>query len=70
MEASAFEKHMDTFKAAALKLQKTLLTLRQTRDRLRAAGNVEEADELALRIAHVEQTLAAMPPALKSPTLQ
>ncbi|HYQ52957.1 MAG TPA: hypothetical protein VES70_21305 [Pseudomonas sp.] len=61
---------MDTYTASALKLQKNLLTLRQTRDRLRAAGNVEEADELALKIARVEETLAAMSPALKSPTLQ
>jgi hypothetical protein len=61
---------MDTYTASALKLQKTLLTLRQTRDRLRAAGNDEEADELALRIARVEETLAQLPPALQSPTLQ
>jgi len=67
---SVHEKHMDTYTASALKLQKTLLTLRQTRDRLRAAGNVEEADELALKIARVEETLAAMSPALRSPTLQ
>ncbi|HDS1816325.1 TPA: hypothetical protein QEM96_000952 [Pseudomonas putida] len=61
---------MDPFDASALKLQKNLLTLRQTRDRLRREGNHAQADELAQQIARIETVLATVSGAVKPPTLQ
>ncbi|WP_449433776.1 hypothetical protein [Pseudomonas putida] len=61
---------MDTFNTSALALQKTLLTLRQTCDRLRAQGEDEKADHLEQQIAKVVATLAGLPQEMKPLTLQ
>ncbi|MNE82208.1 hypothetical protein D3C76_1173560 [compost metagenome] len=61
---------MDPFNASALKLQKNLLTLRLTRDRLRMEGKDQEADELAGPIARIEAAIRKLPDGMKPVTLQ
>ncbi|HEN8798164.1 hypothetical protein HP546_00705 [Pseudomonas sp. CM25] len=61
---------MDTYNASALKLQKTLLSLRLERDRLKTEGKDQEANALAGPIAKLEAALRDLPDDLKPGTLQ
>ncbi|WEL53841.1 hypothetical protein PZ739_18620 [Pseudomonas kermanshahensis] len=61
---------MDPFDASALKLQKNLLTLRQSRDRFRKEGYDKQADDLEKSIARIEAVLSKMAGTVKPPTLQ
>lgn len=61
---------MEPFNSSALALQKNLLTLRKERDRLRAQGHDQEAEQLAEQIARIETVIRNLPEAMKPPTLQ
>ncbi|MBF8747006.1 hypothetical protein E2H86_18750 [Pseudomonas putida] len=61
---------MEHFHEAARGLQKTLLDLRRSRDRLLADGELEKAAALGLQIRQMEQMLSNLPPALRPATLQ
>ncbi|MFJ4153359.1 hypothetical protein ACIPZF_00905 [Pseudomonas sp. NPDC089752] len=61
---------MDPFNTSGLALQKNLLALRKERDRLKAAGMLEEALQLARQIAQIEAVVERLPLGVKPPTLQ
>lgn len=61
---------METFNRSAVALQKNLLTLRQQRDRARAMGDDQHAEDLQRMIARIEAALATLQGALEPPTLQ
>ncbi|MBI6944280.1 hypothetical protein JET76_23425 [Pseudomonas putida] len=61
---------MDQFTTSALALQKNLLELRKERDRFTTQGKHEEAQRMACKIAQIEAVIAALPDAVRPPTLQ
>ncbi|CAM3680517.1 hypothetical protein CCOS865_02085 [Pseudomonas reidholzensis] len=61
---------METFNRSAVALQKNLLTLRQQRDRSRAMGDDQRAEDLQRMIARIEAALATLQGAFEPPTLQ
>lgn len=61
---------MEQFHYAARGLQRTLIDLRRSRDRLREGGEEEKAAALDKHIERIEQVLKGLPEALRPPTLQ
>ncbi|MBK5002632.1 hypothetical protein IAE37_004908 [Pseudomonas sp. S31] len=61
---------MEHFHSAARGLQRTLLDLRRSRDRLQADGQEEKAAALTQHIERMEQILRDLPEKLRPPTLQ